>query len=148
MLHFDEHGFLNPTEPILSDWETVQKTFVYNPRRERLFEAYINFLIEVKREIPKPFFQWVNGSFVTKKLYPNDIDLVTFLDFEVYESKEAVLNDLRYQFRPAVDAYFAAVYPENHDLFVRFKTDTIQWRHDFSSDKKKKQHKGFIQLNF
>jgi hypothetical protein len=57
---------------------------------------------------------------VTKKSSPGDIDLITFLDFEIVKQLGDSINSFKYpnsEIIYGVDAYIIEVYPENHKNF-------------------------------
>ena len=78
MLQFDEKGFLIPYEVIPSDWETFSTTFTEGIRRNSLTENLELYFQNFQKEISPVFKVWVNGSFVTQKVNPEDIDFVIF----------------------------------------------------------------------
>lgn len=53
--------------------------FANQEKRIQLIERF-NYLIEKVELIGIPFEIWINGSFVTKKEEPNDIDIAFFYD--------------------------------------------------------------------
>lgn len=55
-------------------------------RRKELFDAFIKYNEDFKKNCNlEVLHQWVNGSYVTKKAKPGDIDLVTFLDYRIIQ---------------------------------------------------------------
>lgn len=97
--------------------------------------------------------QWINGSFVTTKAEPNDIDLVTFLDAKLVEQHAkklgAFLNaDGKRNY--GVDGYVVKLYADDHQLHMRTVSDRTYWNYWFSTTKpnhrKKRFSKGFINL--
>ncbi|TAF94263.1 MAG: hypothetical protein EAZ46_10770 [Runella sp.] len=94
------------------------------------------------------FYQWIDGSFVTQKLNPKDVDFVTFIDAQIFEQNEKNLEKMRgvqYVNRPLLDSYFVATYDD-----IRFECDRLYWFHKFEKDDRKrfKNKKGFIKLKF
>lgn len=41
---FDENGYLTPYDIIITDIETFKQTFVFNERREEIFQNYLALL--------------------------------------------------------------------------------------------------------
>lgn len=84
-LQFDKHGFLFPYEIINVDISTFETFFVNqfkeNLKRKKLFEAWQTYnkallnSVQPKNEIR----QWIDGSFITTKSLPNDMDIITFI---------------------------------------------------------------------
>jgi hypothetical protein len=152
-LEFDNLGNLSPYAVIETDWKTFEAKFVHcfpqSITRKDLFMEFSDYLILLKSILGNGLFQWVNGSFVTNKLNPNDIDLVTFVDWEIYKANEQTIDQLR-EFRnnkdTRIDGYFVAVYPESHKMNVLYQADKLQWLYQFSRSRTDRR-KGFIQLN-
>ena len=89
-MQFDEFGNLTPYDLIETDLVVFEQKFIWNEHRKNLFDEYINLIVELKNLGVTNCFQWINGSFVTKKEKPNDIDIVTFIDFRLHEQKQKV----------------------------------------------------------
>ncbi len=147
MLTFDEFGHLAPVQPIESDLTELEAVFVFNERRQWLFNGLKDFQNLLAGWYKGSFQIWVDGSFVTKKPFPKDVDIVVFIDFQWYEDKgnESLIHLLKGI--PTVDAYFIPVFPENHPHFKLYNLDRIDWLFLFSRNRQK-QKKGFLQLNF
>jgi hypothetical protein len=154
MLQFDATGFLIPTQPILSNLIDFKSNFVFNERRERLFIKYLEFSEGLKNMGISGYFQWIDGSFTTLKPFPNDMDIVSFVDFNIHKTKLSQLYELGNRFKSqGIDAYFEPFYPKNH-----FLEDTNNWQFDYWKEiyyttkpigrQEKIFSKGFIQLNF
>jgi hypothetical protein len=97
------------------------------------------------------FHQWIDGSFVSRKLNPGDIDFVTFINANTFSKNEYLLSRLREDSREKslrLDGYFVKDYEADHKGFVHSHLDTIQWMNVFTKDSRKGQPKGFIQLNY
>ena len=103
MILFDERGHVFPYEVIEMTLEQFEQVFVEGledvAHRRRLFSRYLQFVNELKKVFPSQFFQWVGGSFATKKPFPGDIDVVTFIDYRNYEKNEPSLRALKKSFR-------------------------------------------------
>ena len=161
MITFDSKGYLKPYEIIEIDLQTFQtifvEDFIQSETRQNIFLDYFDFIHDFKNLICPNVTYWLNGSFVSKKLNPKDLDIVVFIDFEVYEAKKDLIedkfNNLRKEKKyPHLDIYTVKVYPLNHLLHFFYLSDKAYWNEWFSTtrlDKHRKQHhKGFIQLQF
>jgi hypothetical protein len=146
MFLFDENGYLTPYEPILVDYETFVKSFVNNEYRALIFREYKDMLEALFTLSKSTFQQWINGSFVTLKPRPKDIDVVTFIDYQVYSEQEELLGEIRRKYSK-VDAYFIKHYPMHHPMRFITDFDRVEWLHLFSTDRRRRP-KGFIELNF
>ncbi|MDO8368921.1 MAG: hypothetical protein Q7T20_19140 [Saprospiraceae bacterium] len=152
MMLFDENGFLTPFEPIRTDLETVKETFATNTHRENLFEEYLVFLRTLRELDLSNFFQWINGSFVTQKTFPKDIDVVTFLNYQNLPFIEEKLSPNLFKSN-TLDCYFVIIYPEEHSLHNLYNMDRAEWNFLFSTTRRNRKtgkmlKKGFVQLNF
>ena len=126
-------------------------------RRTEIFENYSSFLQAFKQEVTEDFIQWIDGSFVTKKSIPRDIDFVTLIDYQTYEKYQTVIEN-KYRRQPArdtfglVDAYVVKMYPVGHLQRWVSEYDLLYWRRWFSETRmnraKKKFTKGFIEIRF
>lgn len=145
MIQFDNKGYLKPSSAIEADLKAFEEIFVYNSYRQQLFERYIDYLNALKNTIDAPFEQWIDGSFVSKKLKPNDIDVLTFVPDAVYTIKDVELYELKKQFKPQIDAYYLCTFPENHPKFAETKSDYFYWLNQFTKDRQKNS-KGFIKI--
>jgi hypothetical protein len=128
--------------------EDFENTFVFTNRRAEIFKNYLEF-VDILKGLPiGNFFQWLDGSFVTKKPFPNDLDLVTFVDanaFMRFENRLRVLEtDCRWN---RLDAYSVPVYPET--TFKHYITRyAMEEKQELFGSDRLGQPKGFIQINF
>lgn len=160
MLQFDENGHLFPYKVHAATLEEMREIFVdtfpESETRKRLFDNYLDWIFDFQRDIFPYFTQWIDGSFVTQKLNPKDIDFVTFLDWQVYEIKEKWKELERFwsfsNEEKGLDAYILAEFPESHQNFEEFLTAKEGWSVRYGHTRKDAQQrafpKGFIQINF
>ena len=147
MIQFDELGFIKPynvQDLNLSDFE---RYFSINQHRKLLFDEYLMFLERLKSLGIESFNQWIDGSFVTQKNFPKDIDVVTFVDTTIYREIENELLLLTRLFEN-VDCYFVEVYPSDSKKFFITQTDESYWFHLFQGTRKPRIKKGFVQIFF
>lgn len=148
------NGNLVPYDIVHTDWPTFKAEFVdafpLSGTRRVIFDNFSEYVERLIPIIGKGFHQWVDGSFVTRKLNPRDIDVVTFVDANIYYCNEReidVLRDDQLDRQTRVDEYFVKKYPESHRKHVFYHIDCLQWHDQFSRSRALKS-KGFIQLNF
>ncbi len=118
-LTFDQRGNLQPYEKIKLELDEFEaffiEQFLNNDQRKQLFDNYLKFVNDFSTKISSNFIHWINGSFVTAKEFPNDIDFVTIISHEIFESKEKLIHEnfrlegARKKYR--VDAYTVRQYP-------------------------------------
>ena len=159
-LSFDIRGNLRPYSIIelsLSEFaEHFVNSFEPNTTRRGLFENYQRYVSELSEFLKYGYFQWVDGSFITTKRNPKDIDFVSFIDHRDYDRSKRILEN-RFSSRTVretyqVDAYIAPRYPKGHSKYVIYHSDSLYWRNLFGKtrvDRVKRQfEKGIVQLNF
>jgi hypothetical protein len=158
MLNFNAVGLLEPDNNIQSSILELERFFVTDiqtAKRKELFENYISYSNSLSGVCDNADLkQWVDGSFVSKKPEPNDIDLVTFIDFSVVEALNNQLVNYKY---PAsqnifgVDAYLVSIYPPEHKCYPLYLADWAYWMSHFNRTRRNrignKLRKGFLEIN-
>jgi hypothetical protein len=147
MIQFDEFGYLKPydiQEITLKDFE---ETFVINENRKNLFMEYEAFNENLKSLGINNFYQWIDGSFVTKKITLKDIDVVSFIETKEFKNNEKELLLLSKMFQN-IDCYFVEVFSSDDKKYSITQTDTSYWFHLFQGTRKPRVKKGFVQINF
>jgi len=158
MILFDTYGHITPYEINEIDLNTFQTYFVNkmenSEHREKLFQDYLNYTRDLSKFVTNQFFQWINGSYVTQKNTPRDIDLVSFIDYRLVENYQQELRSFAYPLSKEiynVDAYIVKLYPDNDRNLVYSKSDTLYWFHHFQKTRPNKKgdkfHKGFIKID-
>ncbi len=158
MITFDEKGYVHPYEVIEMTLEEFEQTFVESMEdsghRKQLFTNYLRLMQDFRAALGIPFFQWVNGSFTTKKLYPGDIDVVSFIEYDQFARKLAVL-DRFYSIGKSsydTDLHFAATCKWNHRYHERAVSDEAYWKDIFGyskpDDNGLRYPKGIIKIKF
>lgn len=162
-LNFDLRGNLQPYRKQDMAFEDFRDNFV-NPfgessKRYEIFENYLQYINDFQEKITPNFTQWIDGSFVTNKNNPNDIDIVNLVSFEVVQQYEPLIRSdfigKKLLKSHKIDAYLLIVYPENHKLHSWSKSDKLYWNSWFTKgklvyykNKKQRFPKGFIEINF
>ena len=151
---FDLKGHVAPYEAIESSMDDVEKYFVKafpnSLNRAWLFDNYLRYTYRFQDEVFPWFEQWINGSFISEKLNPKDIDLVTFLDYRVFEEREEKLMDKFWCFSiedQHIDAYLVKEYPPDHPNYPIFKSEKSLWKERYGSDRSNLP-KGFLRIVF
>lgn len=159
MLEFDSKGFLIPDNAIRSTLQELEQVFVEGIKtgdRRKHFDAYLNYSKELKKLCGNiELVQWIDGSFITKKENPNDIDLVTFLDFEIIKDIDYLLSNFKEPLSKTVygvDAYIVYTYSQNHKKYILQQSDSAYWIDRFTKTrpnrKGQKFKKGFLEIIF
>ncbi|QRR01184.1 DUF6932 family protein [Dyadobacter sandarakinus] len=153
-MEFDIKGNLMPYEIIYTDLATFKRelvdAFPHSRTRQHIFQNFAGYIEKLTALIGTDFYQWIDGSFVTRKLDPRDIDVVTFVDADVYNKCEQgiqLLRDYNRDHQTGLDEYFVKHYPELHRKNVLYQMDIVQWYTQFCTSRTGAR-KGFIQLNY
>lgn len=144
---FDEHGYLTPDEAHqVSNFQTLTALFGFNEHREEMLKSLLAFQDRLYALTGSSYVQWIDGSFISKKERPNDIDVVTFLPDDVYIREEKELRLLRKAFKQ-IDAYFVRDYSMGHPKQFITAFDRTEWLHLFTTDRNRRP-KGFIEYTY
>lgn len=157
MLKFNSSGFLFPDKQIASSIEELEQYFVKDiksSRRKEIFDSYCNYSNDLKETCNlEVLVQWIDGSFTTKKENPNDIDLVTFLDYRIASSiqlKNFVYPKSLEIYK--VDAYIVVTYPDEHKNSFLYMSDKFYWIDHFNKTRRNRKGyrhpKGFLELQY
>ena len=158
-IDFNQAGCLIPVGKNTMGLEDFRLKFVEafakSRTRPEIFAGYLKYLDDLEKILGSTsgLIQWINGSFVTNKLNPADIDLVSFANNSVVEDHEAALKNLLsfeakrvYQ----VDGYIVRVYPDDHTKSFRTVSDKAYWNDWFENtkpDRKRKRYqKGYVEI--
>lgn len=143
MIKFNEFGLLTPAEKNQSDPTEFEHEFVkniYNDRRAYLYTCYLNYSSALKTVCGDiELHQWINGSFVTKRKMPGDIDLVTFIDTRIIAARSTQLADFKFSAslsRFNVDAYIIEVFSAGHVNAFFTESDKTYWYDLFTKTKR------------
>lgn len=154
MLNFDKNGYLLPYQAIETDLETLENIFVFNEHRKQLFVYYLRWLDSFRSRVTQEFTQFINGSFISQKEFPKDIDFVTFFDYQIYEQEERFL-DKYWTFsleNEGLDSYLVKTYPKEHEKYYTVVDAQNEWINRYSKKVVASQNqvieKGFLILNF
>lgn len=158
-LSFDKHGYLFPYDVVEIDLTILKTNFVdafpNSQTRRWLLNNYLEYIYRFQDEVFPFFEQWINGSFITQKQNPKDIDLVTFLDFEVYEKRGDKRLDKFWAFSledKQIDAYLVKEYPKHHVDYKKYLRQKEIWKKRYGTSRPDKNdniyNKGFVKIIF
>lgn len=154
MLTFTEHGLITPAEGIPTTPDGIYEIFVrpfpQSETRERIFNEWRKYNRMLRQEIGVDFTQWVDGSFVTQKRNPRDVDIVSFIPSYLFRKFEKRLD---YYWtdnweREGIDAYLVEVLQEGQPEYESYKTVVTEWVRLYTTTKATSQlpneRKGFL----
>lgn len=154
---FTANGNLNPgihSYTITEFEEQFIKEFPNSSRRKLIYNDFRMWIKNVINEVP-PRYIWLDGSFLTEKLNPNDLDLVLFYRPEDIPSKDIsnklgfLINNVSRKFN--CDAYFTLTLDHLDPMILQQMQQTnpqstmmkTYWKGQFGFDRKN-QAKGII----
>lgn len=121
--------------------------------REAIFEGYERHTADLQR-CPVTFEQYLDGSFVSSKTDPGDVDLVCIADADTLDAlSPEKQNIIRHLFRGKAtkathhcDAYFIASVPDSDPRHHSYWTNRKFWLGCFGFDRADKP-KGFLHVH-
>ena len=151
VLQFDENGYLkSEMDTIIEvDIPILQQYFSSSNTRKWLFDNYLNYIESFQRLVFPYFEQWIDGSFISQTQNPRDIDIVTFLDYRVFNQKINQLDNFLSFSRESegLDTYIVKHFPENHSKFTDYMEIRELWKARFAFDREERP-KSFVKINF
>jgi hypothetical protein len=159
-ISFDKQGNLFPPKIMEVDWDTLVENFInYFPKsssRKQLLLNLERFIRRVQADITTDFTVWIDGSFISQKLNPNDIDAVFWIPFEIAERKKSILDNQFFTKTTkntlGLDFYYAIEYPEYHKRHFLTHLDKLYWEdvygHTRQNENGFQYSKGFLLLKF
>lgn len=153
---FDKHGNLIPYDLHQISISELEEEFV-NPfpnstTRKDIIDGHSNYVIDLFQVLESNFFQWLDGSFVTQKIDPNDIDVVNFVHYsELTNDKVNLLRRfLTHIGNPKeeymVDGFLVPVY-DSADPRYAFTQDRYNYWRTFLGKDRESKPKGLLHLN-
>ncbi|MFE4524756.1 DUF6932 family protein [Cytobacillus firmus] len=161
-MEFNEHGNLNGGIIKGMSLDDVEEFFVKNfpnsNTRERNFKGFTEFIEVLKRDGVVQVLSkiWLDGSFLTNKEDPNDIDMVIYLNphednieaiKDIMKNRTNIFHALGRQFH--CDAYFSVdddLIPESNVADKRhFDYQRKYWMGQFGFDREAR-NKGIVEI--
>jgi hypothetical protein len=117
-------------------------SFPFSSTRKPILAGYLKHAAEVQA-IVGSFQEFLDGSFVTNKNDPGDVDLVVLIDGDLVDNLPSADKDkLRLLISGPItkashfcDAYFCPVYPSHHHAFASARTTRKYWMGEFGFDR-------------
>jgi uncharacterized protein DUF6932 len=126
--------------------------FQESTTRRPLLDQALELLDAVQKIVPVSAF-WIDGSFVTTKEDPGDIDLVSHLDGEALDALKPIDQMLLgglvsghwSRDRSGCDSFFVSVYPAGHSANAEYEKTAAWWDSFFGQDRSGNA-KGYVEL--
>ena len=144
MITFDKNGNPQPNGILKYPYQEFKITFVDNfgksKTRKKIFENYERYISDFKNEIYPKLKNWINGSFTTTKIDPNDIDIVNIVNHseELNKNYNLISKFLTVggsKSNYMVDGYFIFVYPINDPRYAITEQQFDYWSNLFGHDR-------------
>ncbi|CAI4043394.1 unnamed protein product [uncultured archaeal virus] len=141
---FDHMGYLPPANdlycPDINEFITRFVEVDGSSKRKKIFEGYQSYCTRFRSIIIK---LWVDGSYITDKLNPNDIDLtvhydaIKFNDLRIIQfvEKGYFANRKYLKAKYECDTFPVPVYPKNHPFYQLTVAQSEKWRKWFTKDR-------------
>ena len=159
MIRFNELGHITPSgvhSLTLDEFEQTFASLENTTHRRTLFNSYKLYLSELRKVVTEPFFQLIGGSFVTCKVWPQDIDIVTFVPY-LFEQDGELKQQLRtlferYEFsqqKSGLHTFFSLIPDAHNPAQAKFEAHYQYWIDTFSSTVENNSgSKGIIKIQF
>lgn len=130
----------------------VVNKFPGSTRRPALWSDFSFALDELKR-LYIPCVVWVDGSFLTEKIEPKDVDFVIEVELEFLDTcnaEQAALlerfSDRALRTRPVLHSFVMPSAPPGHSFHQDALRLHAQWKKDFGHSYVKREQKGIAQV--
>ncbi|WP_425423202.1 DUF6932 family protein [Spirosoma spitsbergense] len=126
--------------------------FGWNNSRRFLINQLHAFAAELNNLSIIRYTLWIDGSFVTQKEQPKDLDVVVVLPAQAHRQFENALRALRDQF-DGLDLYMVRFISQDEPDHFLYSSDQMEWFFQFTMTKpgrltRQKFPKGFIQIDW
>jgi hypothetical protein len=158
---YDIRGNLQANEIVPLDWADFKTAFVtdfskISTTRENLLANFIAYLKIFQQSINPNFKVWIDGSFISNKTDPRDIDALFLLDYKIAERYKSILDNQffikDYKLSKGLDLYYSCEYPENHKRHFLSHLNHLYWQDVYGHTRKDingfQYSKGFVELTF
>lgn len=151
-MEFSKEGLLEPGlhKMSIEDFEnTFVKEFNTSQTRRKIYDSFIVWKEQLVQKF-KIHEIWIDGSFVTKKINPNDVDIVVFvhaIDFNNLAKEWNLISS-----SDNIDAYMTLAVCEESEktieaqVYWQFVNHRNYWRGQFGFDRND-YPKGIVVLN-
>lgn len=128
--------------------------FPESKTRERLYRRWMRHRATLHSVLPI-LSQWVNGSYVTGKQDPSDVDVVTIMDGPTYLALPPALQDMANALLAGketkafwqIDSYPVLLFPDGHGEKAAAEAALQEWEHLWSRVKNDDHGvKGFLEV--
>ncbi len=157
-MNFNENGYLEPgfhNKDIIEVEDKLVTNFNDSTTRKAIIEGYRAFIRKFKECGINVVEHWIDGSFVSTKENPNDIDMLFIIDKEALDNlphdAQNIFSQELFNKNVAIEKYKCDVYllvrvPEEDPNYLKFVNKRNYWRGQFGFDRYDIP-KGIIKIN-
>lgn len=137
LLSFDDRGNVVPYGLIsINNLDFFEEFFVRefpdSQTRKKIYHGFLAYVHDLGELWQQNWTIWIDGSFTTLKTNPNDIDVVSFVNWSENLQEKAAQTFNQFAEVPArkryhVDAHFCAIYPENDPRYAVNEENIRYW---------------------
>jgi hypothetical protein len=154
-LRFNVNGYLEPGIHDL-DHSALEEHFVtafpHSSTRSAIIAGFGRHSNELM-QLGIPCVEFLDGSFVSNKADPGDIDMVGFMDLDAVDALDndqqntltALFAGKATRASHLCDAYFVPSVPDHHPLFDKLRAQRKYWMGEFGYDREDRP-KGIVRL--
>jgi hypothetical protein len=157
---FDFQGNLSFAKVIDVSIEDINtyfnSNFAESLTRANLIQTFQNYLEDLSNVIGnEPLEILIDGSFVTKKQNPNDIDILVIIPHDFLKKiDDRKILDFRCNMEQkkltnytGIHAFIIEEFSQNHPKYLIYQADRLHWISFFSQDRKGNK-KGLLRLKY
>lgn len=145
-ISFDRYGNPVPAELIPVSVAEVEEAFLtafpHSTTRKAIMDGWMAYNRDLAALLSSEWEQWLDGSFITLKPNPNDIDVVNFIAGDLPSGCYEKLYPFTYPDsleKYCVDAYFIRVYPPGSSMHnIVTKKGYDYWLGQFGQDREER----------
>lgn len=144
-LKWDLRGYLTPYERISLSMQSAQRTLATNEERLHLWNSFRDLLLEIERLKVPLVSIWLDGSYVSRKNHPNDIDMVIFVEQPYHSTNFGFLDKVSARFAN-LHVFWVGLWvtPDKMQQAIN-ELVKFNWQTWFNSDKEGSP-KGFLEI--
>jgi len=145
-----EAGIHNATMDVFHG--TFVASFPHSSTRNKIYEGFVKYLTDLF-STGSDYEPLIDGSYVTKKNDPSDIDCLIIADAAAVDAlsdaDKQILSSLfshpECKSKYSCDAYFLVAVPEGHPGYNHYRTMRKYWLGEFGYDRQE-QPKGIVRI--
>lgn len=128
--------------------------FKTSTRRQPLWDSLMLFCDDLRHAGLIPCKLWLNGSYLTQKIEPDDIDLIVEADWAIVDNSMAagsgmaddISNDVWHHEPRCLHTFLLPIFPIIHSFYPAYVIALRRWQNDWGHALLSRQPKGIALL--